>query len=72
LKSWPNVPSSYILCLDDALVGAAWARKAARERLDTKAIELPGGHMPMISRPDELAAALDACLAGEQRRTRRA
>ena len=72
LKSWPNVPSSYILCLDDALVGAAWARRAARERLDTKAIELPGGHMPMISRPDELAAALDACLAGEQRRMRRA
>ena len=72
MKSWPNVPSSYILCLDDALVGAAWARRAARERLDTKAIELPGGHMPMISRPDELAAALDACLAGEQRRMRRA
>ena len=71
LKSWPAVPSSYILCLDDGLVGAAWARKAARERLDTKAIELPGGHMPMVSRPDELAAALDACLVGEQRRNRR-
>lgn len=62
LTAWPSVHSSYILCLEDTQVGAAWARRAARERLGTTAIELPGGHMPMISRPAELADALDEAL----------
>jgi pimeloyl-ACP methyl ester carboxylesterase len=62
LTSWPSVPSSYILCLEDSQVGAAWARRAAKVRLGTAAIELPGGHMPMISRPAELAEALDEAL----------
>jgi pimeloyl-ACP methyl ester carboxylesterase len=61
LDTWPDVPSSYILCREDSQVGAEWARQAARERLDTTAIELPGSHMPMLARPAELAAALAAC-----------
>jgi pimeloyl-ACP methyl ester carboxylesterase len=63
LTEWPDVPSSYILCLEDSQVGADWARRAARERLDTTALELPGGHMPMISRPAALATALEGCLS---------
>lgn len=59
LTKWPDVPSSYVLCLDDSQVGADWARRAARERLRTVAIELPGGHMPMVSRPTALATALE-------------
>ena len=59
LGGWPAVPSSYILCLEDTQVGVDWARRAARERLNTTAIELPGGHMPMYGRPAELADALE-------------
>lgn len=62
LTSWPDVPSSYVLCLEDTQVGADWARRAARERLHTTAFELPGGRMPMYSRPAALADALEACL----------
>lgn len=58
LESWPEVPSSYILCRQDTQVGAEWARRAARERLGTEAIEMPGGHMPMIGHPDELTEIL--------------
>ena len=64
LDAWPAVPSSYVLCLEDTQVGVEWARRAARERLGTTAVELPGGHMPMLSRPAALAAALDACVRG--------
>ena len=59
LDSWPDVSSSYILCLEDTQVGVGWARRAARERLNTTALELPGGHMPMYSRPADLAEALE-------------
>jgi pimeloyl-ACP methyl ester carboxylesterase len=58
LDTWPGVPSSYILCLEDSQVGVDWARRSARERLGTVAMEVPGGHMPMYSRPAELADVL--------------
>jgi len=59
LTDWPEAPSAYILCLEDSQVGVEWARRTARERLGTTAIELPGGHMPMVSRPAALADALE-------------
>ena len=59
LTAWPAVPSAYILCLEDSQVGVDWARRTARERLKTTALELPGGHMPMYSRPADLAEALE-------------
>jgi pimeloyl-ACP methyl ester carboxylesterase len=58
LPSWPEVPSSYILSREDGAVGPAWSRRAARDRLGTTAIELPGGHMSMLAHPKELAAEL--------------
>jgi pimeloyl-ACP methyl ester carboxylesterase len=63
LTAWPRTPASYVLCLEDTQVGVEWARRAARERLATTAIELPGGHMPMFSRPAALASALEAASA---------
>jgi pimeloyl-ACP methyl ester carboxylesterase len=68
LLEWPGVPSSYILCRDDTQVGVEWARRTARERLRTTAIELPGGHMPMYGRPTELADALEACVSSPSQR----
>jgi pimeloyl-ACP methyl ester carboxylesterase len=60
LDAWPDVPSSFILCRDDLAVGADWARRAARDRLGTTSVELPGGHSPFLSRPTVLAEVLDA------------
>jgi pimeloyl-ACP methyl ester carboxylesterase len=61
LESWPDVPSSYIVCADDRTATRAWARRAARERLGVEPVEIPGGHCPMLSRPGQLAALLDKC-----------
>jgi len=58
LTEWPAVPSSYILCREDAAINPEWSRHAARERLGVEALELPGGHSPFLSRPAALAELL--------------
>jgi pimeloyl-ACP methyl ester carboxylesterase len=58
LRAWPAVPSAYIVCADDRTITPAWQRKAARESLGVKPIELPGGHCPHVSRPETLADIL--------------
>ena len=42
---------------------AAWMRGVAEDRLGTEPIEVPGSHCAPLSRPAELAAALDGLVA---------
>lgn len=63
LSEWPDVESNYILCTADRCIDPAWAREAARRRLGVTALELPGGHSPMLSRPAALADALTASVS---------
>jgi len=63
LVEWPPVPSWYIVLRDDRIVNPTWGREAARSRLGVEAVELPGGHCPLLSRPTDLARTL-AELAG--------
>jgi pimeloyl-ACP methyl ester carboxylesterase len=56
---WPDVPASYVLCTEDQIIDPDWARRVSRERLGAPAFELPGGHSPMLSRPEHLARVLD-------------
>jgi len=35
LEAWPDTPTRYLLCRDDRMFPAAWARCHARERLAT-------------------------------------
>jgi len=58
LEALPKVPSSYIVCSDDRTIMPGWSRRTALERLGVKAIELPGGHCPYLSRPLQLANVL--------------
>ena len=64
LEAWPDIPTRYLLCRDDRMFTAAWARKHARERLAIEADEMDGGHYVSISRPRELAERLDAYATG--------
>lgn len=59
LMTWPAVPAEYIVCAEDRTITPEWQRRAARERLGVEPIELPGGHCPNVSRPEELADALE-------------
>ena len=58
LEALPEASYRYILCREDRIVSPEWSRRAAPELLGVEAIELPGGHSPMVSRPAELAEAL--------------
>jgi len=58
LDAFPGTPASYIVCTEDRLVNPYWSRRVARKRLNADVIELPGGHSPFLSRPDDLATLL--------------
>lgn len=64
LDAWPETPTRYLLCRDDRMFTAAWARGHARTRLGIEADEIDGGHYVGISRPRELAERLDAYATG--------
>ena len=64
----PNVATALIYAADDAFFNPAWERFMARELLGIEAIEIPGGHFPMLQDP----AALADVLAGLEPPTRTA
>jgi len=64
LEAWPDTPTRYLLCRDDRMFPAAWARRHARERLGLEPDEMDGGHYVGLSRPRELADRLAAYAAG--------
>jgi pimeloyl-ACP methyl ester carboxylesterase len=63
LEEWPDVPTRYLVCRDDRMFTAEWARRHARERLGIEPDEMDGGHYIMLSRPIELAGRLEAFAA---------
>ena len=56
LTAWPETPTRYLLCRDDRMFSAAWARRHAHERLGIEADEIDGGHYISLSRPRELSS----------------
>ena len=60
LDAWPDVPTRYLLCRDDRVFPAEWARRVVRERLGITPDEIDGGHTPALSRPKALADRLEA------------
>jgi pimeloyl-ACP methyl ester carboxylesterase len=59
LAGGPPTPTRYLLCRDDRMFTAPWARRHARARLGIDADEVDGGHYVTLSRPRELAERLD-------------
>jgi pimeloyl-ACP methyl ester carboxylesterase len=64
LDHWPETPTRYLLCRDDRMLPAAWARHHVRERLGREPDEIDGGHYVPLSRPGELAERLAAYASG--------
>jgi pimeloyl-ACP methyl ester carboxylesterase len=63
LESWPDTPTRYLLCRDDRMFPAEWARRHARERLGIEPDEIDGGHYTTLARPRELTDRLVAYAA---------
>lgn len=55
LTAWPDVPTRVLAPTADRLFPLAIQRRIARERLGLEVDTMPGGHLPMLSRPDVLA-----------------
>jgi Alpha/beta hydrolase family len=71
LDAWPDVPTRVLVPREDRLFPLAFQRRLARERLGLEIDEMAGGHVAMLSRPEELARRLVE-LAGADQRNRRA
>jgi hypothetical protein len=59
LTALPDVPTTYVCCIEDALVNPAWGKAAPRERLGVDPLLLPGGHFKLLSRPADVADILN-------------
>jgi pimeloyl-ACP methyl ester carboxylesterase len=70
LPGHPDIPTVLIYAAEDEIFEPAWERFMASELLGIEPIELPGGHFPMLERPDSLADLLDR-LALEHARSAR-
>jgi pimeloyl-ACP methyl ester carboxylesterase len=60
VERWPYVPTTVLAPTEDRLFPLEFQRRLTRERLgdEVEFAEMPGGHLPMLSRPRELAARL--------------
>jgi pimeloyl-ACP methyl ester carboxylesterase len=58
LDAWPAVPTRVLAPRDDRLFPLEFQRRVARGRLGLEIDEIDGGHLPMLSRPIELAERL--------------
>ncbi len=58
LDAWPDAPTRVLVPRDDRLFPRDFQRRLARDRLGLEIDELAGGHLPMLSRPGELAHRL--------------
>ncbi len=58
LEAWPDVPTTVLIPRGDRLFPLEFQRRVARERLGAEIEEMEGGHLPYLSRPDELALRL--------------
>ena len=58
LAAWPDVTTRVLVPSGDRLFPPTFQRRVARERLGIEIDEMAGGHVPMLSRPRELAERL--------------
>jgi pimeloyl-ACP methyl ester carboxylesterase len=59
LERPPEVPSAFIYAREDEFFDSAWSRWIAPTLLGVTAIEVPGGHFPMLEHPAVLADLLE-------------
>ena len=64
LDAWPDVPTRFLLCRDDRLFPAEFMRRVVRDRLGITPDEIDSGHLPALSRPNELVERLEAYRTG--------
>jgi len=60
MPAWPDVPTRFVLGRDDRFFPADFQRRVAKERLWLTPDEIDSGHLPALSRPQELVERLES------------
>ena len=55
---WPDIPTAVLAGREDRFFPFAFQNRVARERLDTDAQPVPGGHLAALSEPDTVTRVL--------------
>ena len=55
---WPSVPTRVVAGRDDRLFPPEFQRRVARDRLGLEVVEIAGGHLAALARPDAVVQAL--------------
>jgi pimeloyl-ACP methyl ester carboxylesterase len=58
LAAWPDVPTRVLCPREDRLFPRDFQARVVADRLALEIDEISGGHLPMLSRPSELAQRL--------------
>jgi pimeloyl-ACP methyl ester carboxylesterase len=58
LAGWPDIPTRVLCPREDRLFPWGFQERVVRRRLGLELDEIAGGHLPMLSRPAELARRL--------------
>jgi len=58
LDAWPDVPTRFLLCMDDRFFPPERMRGVVRDRLGIQPDEIRGGHCAFLSHPKPMAAAI--------------
>lgn len=66
LPRHPDVRCASLVSRGDRVIGPAWSRAAATTVLGVAAVDIPGGHCPMLSRPQRLAEQLWTAWTAQQ------
>ena len=61
LPAWPDVATRFLACRDDRFFPLDWLATVVGDRLGIEPDVVPGGHCAYLSRPAELAGAIEAC-----------
>jgi pimeloyl-ACP methyl ester carboxylesterase len=60
MPPWPDDPTRFLLCAGDRFFPAEFQRRVVKQRLGITPDEIGGGHLPALSRPQELVERLEA------------
>ncbi len=63
--AWGHKPSWYVVAENDRMINPDYERFAAK-RMGAKTLALPTSHVPMLSRPKEVAAFIAAAAGGNR------
>jgi pimeloyl-ACP methyl ester carboxylesterase len=58
LAAWPDVPTRFVLCIEDRFFPPDFMRRVVARRLGIAPDEIASGHCPALSQPKELADML--------------